>query len=217
MARTLPIAALVLSLVCSGPVDARTNPCIAAADRAAQESDVPLSVMRAVTLAETGRTGPDGFAPWPWAVQTGGRGAWFDTAAEALSFAQGRIAQGVDNFDLGCFQLNYAWHGENFASLEAMLDPDTNAAYAASFLARLHAESGDWRVAVGRFHSRNPQVSEPYVTRLKAIYVAQLDREPEGPRDTPTRKTRRDPSAPPMGFARGPLIEARARPLMERP
>ena len=225
------IAALSCILaLCDGAV-AASNPCIEAADRAGQSFDVPVGVMRAVTLAETGHAGPDGFEPWPWTIQSNGRGRWFEGPQDAIALIRARIAEGQTNFDVGCFQLNYGWHAAAFSSAEEMLDPDANAVYAAGFLSQLFAQSGDWKVAVGRFHSRNPEVAAPYVSRLKTLYDAHLERPPEpepygvervsggddgwnGRDASAGRRTRREV---PFGVARGPLIEARAQPLLGRP
>lgn len=80
--------------------------------------------------------------------------------------------QGRTSFDMGCFQVNYRWHGEHFASLEAMLDPDTNAVYAAQFLAALWRESGSWSVAAGHYHSRTKAHSDRYRQIFERHYAA---------------------------------------------
>ena len=66
------------------------------------------------------------------------------------------MAAGRRSFDVGCFQINYHWHGHNFPSLEAMFDPDTGADYAARFLQSLYAERGNWSAAAGAYHSQTP-------------------------------------------------------------
>jgi len=151
------------------------NPCNNAAEAAAAQTGVPLPVLKAVTLAETGQARPNSpFEPWPWAVQSQNRGHWFASADEALDFINTLLSSGEDNIDVGCFQLNIHWHRANFSSLRQMLDPTANAAYAAQFLRDLFSESGSWRSATGAFHSKNTSLSEPYLTRLEKLYTVHL-------------------------------------------
>ena len=166
-----PLAGL-LSIALSGvgvaAPDEATR-CDAAAYHAAQAAGVPVDVMQALTLTETGRTAEGRLRPWPWAVNIEGQEHWFATRAEALTFAKARLAEGRRSFDLGCFQINYRWHGVHFASVEQMVDPQINAAYAARFLRELYAEFGDWRLAAGAYHSRTPSLATRYAARFTRI------------------------------------------------
>lgn len=164
------LAALcALLLLATQPAQARPELCEDAARRAASESGVPLDVLRAIALTETGRRIGGQMRPWPWAGNADGRGFWFDTPEEALAFAQQNLARGRPSFDLGCFQINWRWHGEHFTSPAAMLDPLTNARYAARFLAQLHAELGDWEAAAGAYHSRTPHLAGRYRARFARL------------------------------------------------
>ncbi len=150
--------------------------CEQAAQFAARETGVPLSILQAVTLAETGHTRPDatGLVAWPWAVMADLNGQWFPDQPSAIAFAKGLIEQGKSNIDIGCFQLNIRWHAEAFPNLEAMFSPQNNALYAARFLQDLYQETGDWRAAVGRYHSRDAPRAEAYVRRLEGIFDQHL-------------------------------------------
>jgi hypothetical protein len=146
--------------------------CDGAAQRAARETGVPVQILRAITRTETGRTLDGTFGPWPWTVNHAGRGLWFEQRAEALGYITAAQRDGARNFDVGCFQINYHWHGDAFTSLVEMLDPDRNARYAAHFLTRLRDELGDWERAVGAFHSRTPEFAARYMTRYRQIHAA---------------------------------------------
>ncbi len=171
------MAAAALHLVCQ-PVHAAATPasgdpaglCIAAARTAAAETGVPASVLVAITQAETGR-GNDA-RPWPWTVNMEGEGRWFDDAAAARAFAEGRAAAGARSFDIGCFQINHRWHGQAFESIAAMFDPLENARYAARFLADLRVETGDWSLAAGAYHSRTPENAQRYRARFDRLHAA---------------------------------------------
>lgn len=176
--------------------------CESAARRAAADTGVPLAVLLSVALSESGRKTGGRFAPWPWVLNIEGQGAFFDTRAEALAAAQAAIAAGRDSTDLGCFQINFRWHGTAFASLADMIDPDRNAAYAARFLRELHAESGDWIVAAGHYHSRTPV----HADRYRGVVRRHLAALGAGPLPAPGPML----DAPPVGArAEGPVRENR--------
>lgn len=136
--------------------------CRNAAIRAADLHGVPREVMVAITLVETRTRRGGASGPWPWTVNVAGKGAWFDSRAAALLHAQGALAQGEKSFDIGCFQLNYKWHGQHFASIDQMFEPTSSGDYAARFVKSLHAETGDWIKAAGFYHSRTAHHARRY-------------------------------------------------------
>ena len=157
---------LLLLLCLASPAQATETLCDRAAEDAALAAGVPVDLMRAITRVETGRKG----SPWPWTLNIDGESRWFETANDALAAARATLDQGTTHLDVGCFQLNVQWHGQHFADLALMLDPDRNARYAAEFLADLHAELGDWRAATAAFHSRTAERGEAYVTRVELAH-----------------------------------------------
>lgn len=149
--------------------------CEAAASLASRETGVPLDVLRAISLTETGRKGPDGFLPWPWTVNMEGTGRWFDEQTNAQAYVDQNFARGARSFDVGCFQINYRWHGQAFDSIEQMFEPEANARYAAEFLQRLFDELGDWTKAAGAYHSRTPKYANKYKARFERIRARLTD------------------------------------------
>ncbi len=121
----------------------------------------------AISRVETGRRSAGAMQPWPWTINQAGQGHWFDDADQAISFANDLLAQGEENFDAGCFQINLHWHSKNFGSLEDMFDPETNAAYAAEFLTRLFQSEGGWPEAVAAYHSRSPDQAQAYLSKVE--------------------------------------------------
>lgn len=136
-------------------------------DRAVQvvsrETGVPLDVLQAITLTETGRTRGGETRPWPWTVNMEGKGVWFETEDHARTYVFEHFKRGARSFDVGCFQINYKWHHEAFASIDEMFDPLASGRYAARFLLELFAEKGDWAEAAGAYHSRTPEHAERYM------------------------------------------------------
>ena len=151
--------------------------CLDAARAAAARHAIPAGMMHAITLVETRRKVSGVSGPWPWTLNIDGQGYWYDTRAEALAHAEREVARGRRSVDLGCFQLNYRWHGENFDALDEMLDPALAADYAARFLGQLFAETGDWMRAAGLYHSRTPVRARRY-RDLVGRALASLDAAP---------------------------------------
>ncbi len=151
--------------------------CDAAITHAAQQTGVPTSVLRAITLTETGRRIDGAHKPWPWTVNMEGKGVWFGTREEALAYVKQHFDRGARSFDVGCFQINYRWHGNAFASIEDMFDPRQNAAYAGRFLSDLYRESRSWSKSAGAYHSRTPQYANRYRARFDRI-LARLTGKP---------------------------------------
>lgn len=116
---------------------------------ASHREGVPLGVLYAVGLTETGRKG----RLHPHALNIEGKTVFAGSAIEAHQvFAQAR-GDGKKLIDLGCMQVNHHYHGSAFASVMDMLDPAQNVAYAARFLRQLHAREGSWTMAVARYHA----------------------------------------------------------------
>lgn len=143
--------------------------CEQAAVQAARATGVPISVLKAISLTETGRKSNGRFRPWPWTVNMEGKGFWFDSHAEALDYANKEFARGARSFDVGCFQINYKWHHQAFSSIDHMFEPLANALYAAEFLTSLYQQKGSWNAAAGAYHSLNPIYAKPYQARFETI------------------------------------------------
>ncbi len=103
-----------------------------------------------------------------------GKGRWFKNRAEAEAFLRTVVGAGTRNFDVGCFQINYRWHGTAFDTVNSMFEPLENALYAARFLQRLFKEKGNWEDAAAAYHSRTPKFASRYKSRFQSI-LAGLD------------------------------------------
>lgn len=146
------------------------NTCDRAAKVAASEVGVPLGVLLSLTRTETGRLSDGQLQPWPWTVNMEGQGYWFADETTARGFVFRHFKMGARNFDVGCFQLNYKWHGDAFRSIEAMFDPRENALYAARFLLSHKSPNGSWAEAAGAYHSKTPKYAKAYESRFAEIH-----------------------------------------------
>ena len=155
--------------VASDSAEAISATCERVAEEASRQSGVPVSVLKAISLAETGRKLGGKLRPWPWTVNMEGAGHWFDTLDEARAYVFAEFKRGARSFDVGCFQINYKWHNQAFSSIDEMFDPLANALYAAQFLSELYAEKGSWDAAAGAYHSRTKEFADRYSQRFSEL------------------------------------------------
>ncbi|HMN87207.1 MAG TPA: transglycosylase SLT domain-containing protein [Bauldia sp.] len=171
MRRMLAIAALAaFTSSPAAPAAASGNACEREMTRASGKYEVPLGVLYAVGLTESGRKE----SLQPYAMNIEGKPFFAASAAEAVKkFGEARAA-GRKLIDIGCMQINWYFHGDQFASVEAMFDPRRNVDYAARFLTRLRAQEGNWTLAVARYHAgpNNNPAQKRYVCAVITNMVA---------------------------------------------
>ncbi|MFC1674223.1 murein transglycosylase, partial [Pseudomonadota bacterium] len=116
---------------------------------------IPKGLLHAISMAESGRWNADNEAivAWPWTVTTGGQGHFLPNRADAVAFVKSLQADGVENIDVGCMQINLKYHPDAFVSIEHAFDPNANAAYAATFLKERFGVNRSWMQAAGDYHS----------------------------------------------------------------
>ncbi|WP_449411887.1 transglycosylase SLT domain-containing protein [Methylobacterium komagatae] len=138
--------------------------------QAAAKHGVPLGMLYAVGLTESGKRG----SLQPYAMNIQGR-AYFGTSAQDVmqKLAESQ-ASGIRLVDLGCMQINHHYHRAKFPSLEAMIDPRQNVEYATRFLKELKDREGSWTLAVARYHAgpNNNPAQKVYVCRVITNMVA---------------------------------------------
>lgn len=149
---------------------AEGNLCERELVRAAATHNVPLGMLYAVGLTESGRGG----ALQPYALNIDGRAAYEPSKAAALRTFRRAQLSGAKRIDVGCMQINHYYHGQSFASLEDMFDPAQNVAYAARFLSELKEREGTWTKAIARYHAgpNNLPAQKAYVCRVIGSMVA---------------------------------------------
>ncbi len=135
--------------------------CEAQIAAAAQRYDIPVAVFYAVGLLETG--GRDGLQPFTMNIE--GRSSLNASLPEALATFDAARRRGASLIDIGCMQINYRWHGKNFASVTEMFDPVHNVDYAARFLRELKTREKTWTLAVARYNAgpNNNAAQKQYV------------------------------------------------------
>lgn len=138
--------------------------------RASSRYDVPLGILYAVGLTETGRKN----SLQPYAMNIEGKAEFFASQAAAIRRFEQVHAEGAKLIDLGCMQINHYYHSPEFSSVAAMLNPSMNVDYAARFLKRLREREGNWTMAVARYHAgpNNDPAQKRYVCRVMTNMIA---------------------------------------------
>ncbi|WGF87595.1 lytic transglycosylase domain-containing protein [Marinivivus vitaminiproducens] len=174
--RVFVLAVLITLALVPEAVASDGRRCADAVLRAEGRYGLPRGLLQAIALTETGRRIEGELTAWPWAINVEGAGHWFDGRTQAQSHVARLLAQGVRSIDVGCMQINLRWHPDAFAGLDEAFDPSANAAYAARYLVALHAETGDWLSAAGRYHSADPTRAQGYRERVARNWEAVIER-----------------------------------------
>jgi len=170
-AARLALAAFISSFLAFHPAAAaESGICEREIARAAEKHGVPLGVLYAVGLTETGRKG----SLHPYALNIAGKTVFAESPAAAIAAFQDARKKGIRLIDLGCMQINHHYHGQAFANVGEMLVPARNIDYAANFLNRLRVQEGSWTMAVARYHAGpdNDPAQKRYVCAVIRNLVA---------------------------------------------
>jgi soluble lytic murein transglycosylase-like protein len=161
--RILVAAVLFMSSAVS-PAGAETDLCEKEMTRAAAKYEIPLGILYAVGLTETGGGGH----LHAYALNLQGDAVYSLNKQQAIARFHAAWAAGVRLIDVGCMQLNYYYHGKNFSSVEEMMDPQKNVDYAARFLKELKQSEGVWTIAVARYNAgkNNDPAQKRYVCKV---------------------------------------------------
>lgn len=159
----------------TAPSGAPSQQCRAAIMAAERAAGIPTQLMAAIARVESGRRDAQGVVqPWPWTINAEGVGSTYNSKAEAIAAVQRLQASGVRSIDVGCMQVNLMYHPDAFATLDQAFDPAANARYAASFLTRLHGQTGDWTKATAAYHSATPELGERYQRKVAAVLPEEM-------------------------------------------
>lgn len=128
---------------------------------------IPDNLLLGIGLQESGLYREGALTVWPYTANAEGKGAYFDSEAEAVAWVNARRAEGITLIDLGCMQINMHWHPDAFDSVADGFNPARNVEYAASYLRKLYEARGDWTAAAASYHSRTEELGAAYLARLE--------------------------------------------------
>jgi hypothetical protein len=146
---------------------AQCSPAIDAAERAAR---LPPMLLRSISMVESARVDPQTgrIVAWPWTINAGGVGYFFETKEAAIAAVEQFRRAGVQSIDVGCMQVNLMYHPDALASLDVAFEPWANAAYAAKFVTELYTETRTWPATAAAYHSQTPDIGLDYARKVYA-------------------------------------------------
>ena len=149
--------------------------CDQQSSRVEMVKGIPVRLLKAISLAETGRWDRDRQAnvAWPWTVTALGKGNYFPDKKTALEYVRFLQANAITNIDVGYMQINLYYHGGAFDSLEQAIDPAANVTYAAKYLAGLYKSTRSWTRAAGFYHSTTPERAKNYKMKVLKYWNAE--------------------------------------------
>ena len=151
------------SIDTSAPLVANSD-CNTAIANAERKYGIPPYMLRAIAITESGREGQ----PYPWAMNIQGRAHYAKDPQEIVSIVNRYGSR--SSIDIGCAQVNLKWHAHRFADWKSLIDPQTNADYAAYHLLELRREFGNWSRAVSAYHSRTGWRGANYACSVSRNY-----------------------------------------------
>lgn len=154
----------IAAAVDAGAATIDNGDCRAAIATAEKKYGVPPYMLQAIALTESGREG----SPYPWAMNIQGR-AYYASGPQEIQTIVDRYGSNA-SIDIGCAQVNLKFHGFRFADWRSLIDPQTNADYAAYHLMELRREMGSWNRAVSAYHSRTPWRGANYACAVSRNY-----------------------------------------------
>ena len=147
--------------------------CTVAAQQFENKYQIKKHLLTTITNVESGRWNQEKQRnlAWPWTINAQGKGRFFATKQQAIAEVKRLQAQGVKSIDVGCMQINLAYHPDAFENLEEAFNPYKNVEYGAKFLTKLYKQKGnDWNKAATAYHSNLPQKAKKYAHKLSKVY-----------------------------------------------
>jgi len=179
----LPLVMILAYLLMMTPVIAKPSPilgnsanaCHGATTAAERAHRIPLALLGAISITESGRWDKNRQAQiaWPWTVYAEGRGRYLSSKSAAIKEVRQLRARGVRNIDVGCMQVNLKYHPKAFKNLHAAFDPMKNADYAGKLLKSQHKQHRSWGRAVEFYHSATLKYRLPYRRKVMRIWQLQ--------------------------------------------
>ena len=127
----------------------------------AVEYRIPSEILYGIALAESGqRLNSNKVRPWPWTLNVAGVPRRYPTRLAAWQSLNYFLQNGIDSIDIGLMQVNWRYHHDKLGTSWAALDPLHNVRTGAKILLSEYLRTGDWRQAIGRYHSPGTQPAQ---------------------------------------------------------
>ena len=127
---------------------------------------IPENLLLSIALTESGRKVGKKFFPWPWSINVKGKGYFLKNKIQLISLAKNNLKKKNKNFDLGCMQINYYYHGHKFKDIAEIINPKINVTWAGKFLINLKEKHKTWDEAISRYHSNTKWRKKQYLAKV---------------------------------------------------
>lgn len=156
---------LVLGATVAARPAAAASGCVPAAAYVEKRLGIPGGILQAIALAESGRNG----VAWPWTINAAGQPHYLPDRTAAERVLEEAVQVHGGSVAIGCMQIYLSWHAERFRSLDHVLDPAANVAYAGKYLLLLRARHGSWADAVRHYHGSDVAAQRLYLCRVLTL------------------------------------------------
>lgn len=172
-ARITHTIGLGIALVLTSTTHAHTTPP-PAYQLAAQQAGVPVTMLYAIALQESGMNLQGRHVPWPWSLNVAGQTQRFPNRAAACAAMKRALQQfKPTQVDAGLAQVNVGYQQHRYQEPCELLNPYRNLRIAAQILLEQHQPGQDWLTTAGRYH--RPAGGEP-AARYRAGVSQHLER-----------------------------------------
>ena len=139
---------------------------------AANKEGVPVKILYAMALAESGKLYKKKLLPWPWTMNINGQSVYCASRQVCIDQSREAINKGK-SVDINVMQVNWYWHRQRFDNLEAAWKPSVNLSVGAEILREYYEQTQDWWISVGMYHSpSNKARANAYRERVKKRWGA---------------------------------------------
>ncbi len=112
---------------------------------------LPKYLLYAMAHQESGRNKNGSFAPWPWALNIGGKAIYAESKQEAIKTARAALKKG-QSFGGGYLQQEWRWQKDRYKDPADLFDPQINISTGAQILAEWYEKTGSWVESIARYH-----------------------------------------------------------------
>ena len=141
-------------------------------ERAGDEYNVDPALLYSIALVESAIDDPDkaGFInPFPWTLRS--TRPFYGKNRQEAEKELLRLLKTHKSIDVGLMQINTKWHGHKVNSPTALLDTHTNVRIEAQIRSEQIDKTADAEMAIGRYHSFDPERARWYAHHVLRVYT----------------------------------------------
>lgn len=131
-------------------------------DKEEKNNGIPKGILNSIAAVESEHTA--------YVVNAHKKSYKFKSKEDASKFIKTSVDKGCKNLSIGCLQLHYKAHGNNFVSISDMLTPENNVSYAAILLKTLYNKHGTWEKAIKMYHTSKSKYNKIYYSKVMKKY-----------------------------------------------